>query len=389
MTTSLPAAAKSREPQEPKSDNRVGQLFVYPWMASRNFDLFWFFGPILVALAASVLIQKFPAMGTGILFLLLINAFGVGPAHQGPTWFFYFDKKNREHWTADNKRLFFYFAAPLLVFIASIVLSVYTPAIGFLITTAWSVQHFVQQNFGVTLLYHNKNNNEALPDRNLLLRSLWSPAVFFTAMFFLSYFNNPSTIAATTGGLMPPLPAPKPLETWMVGMLIGLGGLALYDVGRYALDMRRQVAQGARINVPALMFWVASALYFVPFVIPGQRIETLWLIPGTMHWFQYIGLNVILVKEKYKDPERRADLPCGAMALMVVLCIATALFFTINRAYALNFSMDSEQYRFFLGIYFGLANVHYYQDAFFWRFREKFQRESIMPYLLQARNTVS
>lgn len=364
-------------------------MFVYPWMASRNFDMFWFFCPILVAIAASVLIQQFPSMGTGILFLLLINAFGVGPAHQGPTWFFYFDKKNREHWTADSKRIFFYFVAPVLVFVGSVLMQVYLPFIGFLVTTAWSVQHFVQQNFGVTLLYHNRSNNEAMPDRELLLRSLWSPAIFFTAVFFVTWFNNPSPITAVAGGMLAPLPPPKALPIAMMGVLAGLGGLALFDVTRYILDMRRQGANGARINVPAFMFWAASALYFVPFVMPGQRIETLWLIPGTMHWFQYIGLNVILVKEKYKDPNRRADIPCGALVLMALLCIGSALFFVANRAYALNFDINSEQFRLLIGVYFGLANVHYYQDAFFWRFREKFQRESIMPYLLQARNTVS
>jgi hypothetical protein len=33
-----------------------------------------------------------------------------------------------------------------------------------------------------------------------------------------------------------------------------------------------------------------------------------------------------------------------------------------------------------------MSNIHYFQDAFFWRFREQFQRDSIMPYLLQGRH---
>lgn len=365
-------------------------MFVYPWMASRNHDVFWYFAPILVAITAVVLIQQFPAMGTGLLFLLLINAFGVGPAHQGPTWFFYFDKKNREHWTGDSKKLFFYFVAPILVFLGSVALAMFSPGVGFIITTAWGIQHFVQQNFGMTLLYHNKNNNEAMPDRKLLQRSLWTPAIFFTSMFFVKVATNPIVVPKVTGGPMPPLPPAQPLtDPVLIGVLSVLGVLALFDVTRYLLDMRRQVLQGARINVPAFMFWAVSVLYFVPFIIPGQRIETMFLIPGTMHWFQYIGLNVVLVKEKYKDENRKNDIPCGAIALMTMLCVGSALFFVVNRSFGLNFELQSQAYLFFIGVYTGLANVHYYQDAFFWRFREKFQRESIMPYLLQARSTVS
>jgi hypothetical protein len=377
MTTSSPTAAQSEK------------LFVFPWMASRNFDLAWYFLPILVALTATVLIQQFPAMGTGLLFLLLTNAFGVGPAHQGPTWFFYFDKKNREHWTADKKRLFFYFFVPVFVFVGTVVLQVMSPGIGFAITTMWGVQHFVQQNLGMTMLYHNKNGNEAIPERSLLSRSLWTPSIFFVTMFFIKVLSNPVAGASVTGGRLPPLPEPKPMEAWAIGLLSVLGAIALFDVARYLLEMRRQVAQGARINVPAFMFWAVSVLYFAPFIFPGQRLETMFLIPGTMHWFQYIGLNLILVKEKYNDEERKSDIPCGALPLMATLCIGSALFFVLSRGYQQTFDLMSPPFLALLGVYFGLSNVHYYQDAFFWRFREKFQRESIMPYLLRARNTVS
>jgi hypothetical protein len=36
------------------------------------------------------------------------------------------------------------------------------------------------------------------------------------------------------------------------------------------------------------------------------------------------------------------------------------------------------------GFLFGVSNVHYWQDAFLWRFREEFQRQSILPYLKEA-----
>jgi len=384
--TSSSTTAESTSPAAPPPD---GKLFVFPWMASRSFDLLWYFAPIVVALGASYLIQNVQGFATGLLFLFVVNAFGIGPAHQGPTWFFYFDKKNREYWSADKKRFLLYYVAPALVFIASVALAVTLPGLGFVLTTLWGIQHFVQQNFGMTLLYHNKNNNEAMPARNLLLRSLWTPTIFFVAMFYYKIFTVPgaSTASAASHSAAAVASQAPPMAPWAIGVFGFLGALALFDVVRYLLDMRKQVATGARVNVPAFMFWLVGVLYYIPFIFPGQTIDTVYLIPGTMHWFQYIGLNVILAKQKYKGEERKSDIPCGALVLLAVLCIGSTVFFLFYRGVQQDFAIDSTIFKALMGVYFGLSNVHYFQDAFFWRFREKFQRESIMPYLMQARST--
>ncbi|MBX9666416.1 MAG: hypothetical protein K2X93_02310 [Candidatus Obscuribacterales bacterium] len=344
-------------------------LFYFPWMASPQFDLLWYFCPIFVAILATVLLDQFKFLAAGLMMIFIVNAFGVGPMHQGPTWFFYFDKKNLEYWSADKKRFFVYYVGPILVGIVSIALAVLAPWLSLVVTTLWGVQHFVQQNFGMTMLYHNKDGNEALPNRKLLLRSLWTPTIFFNAVFYHR------------------LLVPGPVDNWTIGAFAILGLVALGDVLRYALDMKRQVTtNGVRINAPALMFWLISVIYYVPFILPGQKIETVYLIPGTMHWFQYIGLNLILVKHKYDDQERKHDIPCGAYMLMTALCLGSLLIFLATRGFQQDFSVESLPFRVLMGIFVGLSNIHYYQDAFFWRFREKYQRDSIMPYLMSARS---
>ncbi len=344
-------------------------LFYFPWMASPQFDLLWYFCPIFVAIVATVLLDQFKFLAAGLMMVFIVNAFGVGPMHQGPTWFFYFDKKNLEYWSADKKRLFVYFVGPVLVGVGSIALAVMVPWLGLVVTTLWGVQHFVQQNFGMTMLYHNKDANEALPNRKLLLRSLWTPTIFFTTIFYYRLLS------------------PVPVDMWAIGAFSIMGFVALVDILRYVLDMKRQVStSGVRINAPALMFWLVGVLYYVPFIFPGQRFETAYLIPGTMHWFQYIGLNLILVKHKYDDQERKNDIPCGANLLMTILCVGSLFIVLATRGYQQEFSMDSVMFRVLTGIYVGLSNIHYYQDAFFWRFREKHQRDSIMPYLMSARS---
>jgi succinate dehydrogenase hydrophobic anchor subunit len=112
-------------------------------MASREFDLLWFFAPLLLAFAASILLQLPAAASPSLLFLFIVNAFGIGPMHQGPTWFFYFDKKNSQYWAQDPKRLALYYVAPVLVGIVTVFLAVTTPWLGVTITTLGAL---VQQN---------------------------------------------------------------------------------------------------------------------------------------------------------------------------------------------------------------------------------------------------
>lgn len=336
-------------------------------MASREFDLLWFFAPLLVAIAASVCLQLPAAASPSLLFLFIVNAFGIGPMHQGPTWFFYFDKKNSQYWAQDPKRVALYYVAPLLVGAISVYLAVTTPWLGLTVTTLWGVQHFVQQNLGIVLLYHNKNANEALPNRDLLSRSLWTPSIFFVSVFFYrQLFAGVESY-------------------WAMAAFAALALLALFDIARYLNNILKQVSAGASLNVPAFIFWLTSVLYFIPFVWPGQRVETAFLIPGTMHWCQYIGLNLILVRYKYQDEKRKFDIPFNAQALMAVLCLGSLGIYMATHAIRLDFSPNSFNFKFMLGLSVAMSNIHYFQDAFFWRFREQFQRDSIMPYLLQAR----
>ncbi|MFA6555845.1 MAG: hypothetical protein WCT03_05425, partial [Candidatus Obscuribacterales bacterium] len=307
------------------------------------------------------------AASPSLLFLFIVNAFGIGPMHQGPTWFFYFDKKNSQYWAQDPKRVALYYVAPLLVGAISAYLAVTTPWLGLTVTTLWGVQHFVQQNLGIVLLYHNKNANEALPNRDLLSRSLWTPSIFFVSVFFYrQLFAGVESY-------------------WAMAAFAALALLALFDIARYLNNILKQVSAGASLNVPAFIFWLTSVLYFIPFVWPGQRVETAFLIPGTMHWCQYIGLNLILVRYKYQDEKRKFDIPFNAQALMAVLCFGSLGIYMATHAIRLDFSPNSFNFKFMLGLSVAMSNIHYFQDAFFWRFREQFQRDSIMPYLLQAR----
>lgn len=332
-------------------------------MFGRAYDLAFFFCPIVLAFTCFALVQN-NLITQGVMFMVVVNAFGIGPMHQGPTWFFYLDKKNRAHWMENWQRGLIYFAGPPLVFGLSVLGGLYAPGINFLITTLWGIQHFVQQNFGILMLYHNKGTNEALPPRNLMLRSLWAPAFFFSAVWFWKMiFKSP--------------------QQWPVyAVLAAIGVWALFEVFVYLKELRRQMQAGAKINVPALLFWALSVIYFSPFALFNVDESTGWVLPGTMHWVQYIALNWMLVRFKYVE-ERKEDLPPGNPVFLLLL--VSLFFFGLWLLMAYAKYANPSQTQLMIGMLVGMSNVHYFQDAFLWRFREKFQRESIMPYLLKAR----
>ncbi len=346
-----------------------GVRFEYPWMFGRNYDLLFFFLPAVLGLALFS-VWRFTSLGSSVLWtILLLEAFGAGAFHWGPTWFAYFDKKNRDYWkTQPVKMTVFYFGPPILMTV-SILGNVYIPWLIQLLTMIWALQHLIQQNVGILLLYHNQGRGEAIVDRPTEMRSQQVPAIFFAAIFYWRYFFG----------------APQNELCYFLGAV--LLAASTYYVGKYIYVFSKQVREGATINVPALMFWALSVLAFLPFAFFGKRFDDSFLIPVTMHWFQYIGLNYMLVRNKYLTGEdNRINLPkFSPLALFLITCGMGVLTLAIIKVGLHMPGVTPVMTQVIAGVYLGVANIHYLLDAFLWRFREEHARKTILPFLLADR----
>jgi hypothetical protein len=339
----------------------------FPWMFGRNHDLFFFFFSVIIGFAVFAVTQSPMVSMSLVLAALIPTAFGAGPLHQGPTWFMYWDSKNRAHYKSSPKKTFIFYMAPLLVFVCSVagmVSPTFSPLV-LGIWFVWSIQHLVQQNVGILLLYHNPKDKEAIVERRLEVLSQQIPAVLFTLLFIrriaLSGHSNLGFDA-----------------------LIGLfGAWSLLLVGRYLLNLRKQISEeGKWINVPALSFWSLSVCSLWPLALIGRDFGEAFIAPVTWHWFQYLGLNWQLVRNKYSTGEIN-NLPVHKpVSLFLATCLAL---FLLN----LGLSMGSQAAGtpkfakdLLAGVLIGLVNVHYFLDAFMWRFREPYQRAAILPFLI-------
>lgn len=344
----------------------------YPWMFGRNFDLAFFFAPVALAIGLFALSQANVVAASFFWIVLVLNAFGAGPFHWGPTWFFYFDKNNRNHYLSDRRLRFIFFAGPPLILAVCVSGMFVAPWLIFAITSAWAIQHLVQQNVGILLLYHNHGKGEAIVPKALESRSLWAPTIFFSLLFVQRMLFSGST---------------NPI---FIGLLVISGLWAIATTALYVRELAQQVRSGNTLNAPAFLFWLISVACFIPFGLLGKGFDDAFIIPVTIHWFQYIGLNYMLVKNKYVD-DQIANLPAKSPRALffgictVALMIGVGLLLwkqsgTLGKGAAFNIVG---------GLVFALANIHYYLDAFIWRFREEYQRKAVLPYLLKPRQAAA
>lgn len=361
-----------KENLQPASTQHADQAAVltYPWMFGRTFDIMFFFVPILIGVACFTMSQLSWVSSSAIWLFLALDAFGAGPFHFGPTWFAYFDKKNREHWASDRKKQIIFFVAPVILAVGTTLTFMYVFGVVEILITIWAIQHVVQQNVGILLLYHNQGRGEAIVDRQLEMKSQQYPATLFSLLFFHRIFllNAPGI-------------------GWNIFFAI-VAVWAFTPVVRYILELHRQVREGATINVPALAFWVLAITMMIPFAFLGKTFSEAWVIPVTVHWFQYIGLNYAIVKKKYSpDSQFKNDLPkISPMVLFFTTCIgllvAAVLIMPVGTAV---FKSNPLMVKMLTGIWLGVTACHYFLDAFLWRFREAHARQSILPHLMSYR----
>jgi hypothetical protein len=346
----------------------VGQGRIrYPWMFGSTVDVCFYFVPILLgfllyALMQSVLFQS------AFWAVLIINAFGAGPFHQGATWFAYLDQGNRTEFSSTFKKRLIFFVAPVAITLVSMAMAVFPPTYTLLIAvwTVWSLQHLVQQNVGILLLYHNHGKQEAIVPKVLEARSLQVPAIAFGLIFFFRVLMR---------GSLPQI---------MLPVIACVSIYAVVVVVRYLLSLSSQMKSGAYLNMPAFLFWLCSAISLLPLAFLGKGWEDGYIVPITAHWFQYIALNYVLVKNKYQK-EQVSALP---IAQPLVLFFAVCLLIVIAMmgvSLVKVYTVDSLASKAMAGFVLGLGNVHYFLDAFMWRFREPSRRAAILPYLLVGR----
>lgn len=333
------------------------------WLFSKQLDLSILFLPLFLAIGFWLVFHLYGMGQSTFLAFVILQGLGLGPFHQGVTWFYFFDPDLRQHFVGNRAALVKVTVLFILILAASIVGMMTVPTVVYFIFVLWTIQHIVQQNVGILLLYHNHDGKEAIVNRDLEISTIHRAAWLWMLIFF--------SRLAPAGTLIQ-------VCAWLVVMFASIDLCIL--LFRYLLELSKLLRSDLVLNVPAQIFWLGSLMFFFPLALISDYNEAL-LIPLVMHWLQYIGLNLILTQRKYekmvagfsKIAPRSVVLYCG--------CAFVALFVLAGLAAGSPGHCSFTAHNAFVGLILGIGMLHYLQDAHLWRFKNPVIRKSLLPYL--------
>ncbi|MBX9721912.1 MAG: hypothetical protein K2X81_10995 [Candidatus Obscuribacterales bacterium] len=311
--------------------------------------------------------EAFQASNALLYAIIAQEVLGLGSFHLGATWFHFLDRDNRNYYFIDEKsRKLSFIIGSIFLYLASVLGQIYVAPILFFFYICWSLNHVVQQNIGILLLYQNNKTNEAKVPRNI---QAWSQRLLVLC-FSLLFFKR--TILAGT---------PLAEFMWAPIAICAIAGLAFCIA--YVTNLGMQLAAGKYLNLPGFVFWLVCVASFIPFGFLGKDYNAAAMIPLVVHWCQYIGLNYIVAERKYQEGQID-KLP---VKRPIMLYLASGAFL-VTIVTIMKFIDDSQGQNSILGniikgSVLGFSMVHYYQDGFLWRFRDKFPREAMLPYLIR------
>ncbi len=339
----------------------------FDWMFSPWQDLLYFFLPVPFTLMLYLGAQQFEATNALLYTIIVFEIVGFGAFHQGATWFHFLDKENRKHYFVGKKGILDFVVQPLFLFVATVVGEITVPALTFFIYICWSLNHAIQQNIGIMLLYQNSKTNEAKIPRAI---QSWSQRLVGLSMALV--FFRKQLLTGT------PL-----FEPMMVPIAItAIAGIA-YSAA-YIWSLGKELAAGKHLNAPSFLFWLLCVTYLVPFAFLGKNYDDALMIPLMVHWCQYIGINFVVAKRKYQGEERIENIPLKKPILLYIISGFSLVFFILTLTYFQKLQGDTNlSGQLLKGIVLGFGMVHYYLDGFIWRFRDKFPREAMLPYLVR------
>lgn len=344
-----------------------------PWMlGSPKSDILWFYvAPLIVGVILFAMAESNFVTQSLILTSIAVNGFGFGPLHQGATWFSYFDKANREYYASSPlNRAVFLAGPPFLILVCTLCAFLSFEATVF-VFVLWHVHHLIQQNVRFLALHHREPAKYAISNNDVEIATQWLGAMLFT----LIGFHRVDMFGCRVMPLFEPA-------------LIILAVLFVVTGGVYICDIMAQMRDGKSCNVPALTFWIVSVLSMAPVAFFGKSYYNAFLLPLALHWFQFIGFNAHIVRNKYVG-EKAERLPFGSpSALFFGTCVCFMLISVSLQAVSSGGIFSNVWVGYIgIGIVFGLAACHYILDTFLWRFNEPFQQEQTIPYLFDEGRT--
>jgi hypothetical protein len=352
---------------------RAGTSFQYVHGAA--FDWIFFLAPFWASLLYFALVSAFPAHEVLIFILSYIV---LAETHFASTWTFYLDPDNRKEYAA-HKRIYYY--VPLIIMVACVLLSFSVSLkLTMLIGALASAVHVTRQSCGIVGLYRSKARQFEPAQKLWENWSLYFASGAFLAFGFQRFYLGPNgRLPGPLNALLQPF---LPVFT-VIPVLLGVAALfAVFKV--LGLEVAR-AGRGEPLSASKLLVFGYSLFLYSPYLF-ATRMEHAVAMGVGVHYVQYLGIVWLLNKNKYRAAEKpsfdRRVLTWLSQHVWVRL--PYLLFYAGVMTYLRQdgFRWDNfEPTSWLYSIPIGLQVVHYYLDAYLWRFSNPFVRSSVLPYI--------
>ena len=307
---------------------------------NKNFDLIFIKFPIVFPIIYGLFLFTFPNYENILIFFALML---FAEPHFGATWPFFLNKENIEE--IKNKKIR-YIYIPILIVFLSIAGFFYANAFFLLIFFAVNIFHVTRQSYGICKLY--KNNEEELIYQEKII-----------------YFVN--TIFFIIGILRFYLPVIGQESILAMNIIILILLFLVFLI--YFIKFK---------NIENFLTLITGSIIFFPICFVDKPIHGI-VMGVLMHYTQYLSLTYKVYNGRNSNQLEKNNKIFNVKNLYFLIII---FFYGFIMAVFSSYS-NSVDLAFKSLIVIPLIGqfLHFYLDAFLWKFSEKHNREKTLKYL--------
>ncbi len=342
------------KPAETAMQSRV----TYNWLIGARTDSLFFFLPLLFGFAVILALMQTDVSSSACLTFLALQGLGLGPFHMGMTWAHFKDSETNQHLVGTREQKLKALATTALIMVFCIVGMFANSSVVTAVFLATTIHHIVKQNSGILRLYHN--SGESIPPRQIEEKTL-NLSAWLCALIFLA--RNSSVIN---------------MQYLLYAAALVVLTLFIFSAREYLDQLFSRANSENQVNIPALLFWLLSVLFFLPFSFITNDYNHFLVAPLVMHWFQYVVINFVLIKRR-EDATGASSINIGNFLILSAMFM---IFIISTGAWVVTYAnVESPLFKAFTGFLIALTLIHYVQDAVLWRFRDPVLKKMIIPYL--------
>lgn len=344
------------------------------WIINKKFDLFFFIGSALLGAAyffLLLLIPRHALLITAVVWVLFAQT------HFGSTWFVYLDKKNRAYF---KERAWKYYGIPAFIFAAVLAIGYASQVLLVVLISIASLYHVTKQSAGILNLYRVRNK-----EFELAVRKAETGAMFAWSLFFGGY-----------GGLS------LPDFRHIFGAFLPLAKVGVWATFAaacvFSLVILNQYRKRAMNSLPKTLFLLNSVLLYSPYLYAAvilvdiYQMEIATLTALITHYMQYMGLVWLINRNKYQGQTEYAHQNpflhtlTKKYAYIIAAILGYALIMALFRWGVPVTVHNTFLTRMLPNVVLALTAIHFYLDAFIWRFRNPFIKETVAPFIKPIAN---